>query len=71
MILFLATGFYSGKAPLVPGTFGTLAGVPFALVFHILPLSWHLVYGMGFVLGAVFLADKAAGILGEKTRAAL
>jgi phosphatidylglycerophosphatase A len=66
MILFLATGFYSGKAPLVPGTFGTLAGVPFALVFHILPLSWHLVYGMGFVLGAVFLADKAAGILGEK-----
>jgi phosphatidylglycerophosphatase A len=66
MILFLATGFYSGKAPLVPGTFGTLAGVPFALIFMILPVSWHLVYGIGFVLGAVFLADKAAKILGEE-----
>lgn len=66
MILFLATGFYSGKAPVAPGTFGTLAGIPFALIFMILPVSWHLVYGVGFVLGAVFLADKAAKILGEE-----
>jgi phosphatidylglycerophosphatase A len=66
MILFLATGFYSGKARFSPGTFGTLAGIPFALIFMILPVSWHLVYGVGFVLGAVFLADKAAKILGEE-----
>jgi phosphatidylglycerophosphatase A len=65
-ILFLATGFYSGKVPLAPGTFGTLAGIPFALILKILPVSYHLVYGIGFALGAVFLADKAAGILNEK-----
>jgi len=66
IILFLATGFYSGKLPLAPGTFGTLAGVPFALVLKILPVSYHFVYGLVFVLGAVFLADTAARILGEK-----
>lgn len=66
MILFLATGFYSGKLPFAPGTFGTLVGIPFALILKILPVSYHLVYGVGFVLGAVFLADKAAGILNEK-----
>ena len=66
MILFFAMGFYSGKLPHAPGTFGTLAGIPFALILKILPVPWHLVYGVGFVLGAVFLADKAAGILNEK-----
>ena len=66
MILFLATGFFSGKLPLAPGTFGTLAAVPFALVFKILPMSFHGIYCVGFVLTAVFLADKAANILREK-----
>ena len=71
MILFLATGFFSGKAPVAPGTFGTLTAVPFALVFKILPMSFHGIYCVGFVLMAVFLADKAANILREKTPAAL
>ena len=66
MILFLATGFFSGKAPVAPGTFGTLAAIPFALFYVILPLPFHLIYGVGFILGAVFLADKAAHILGEE-----
>ncbi len=66
MILFLATGFFSGKAPFAPGTFGTLAAIPFALFYLALPLEFHLIYGVGSILGAVFLADKAATILGEE-----
>lgn len=66
MFLFLATGFFSGKVPVAPGTFGTLAAVPFAIVFKIIPAPFHVVYSVGVILAAVFLADKAAGILGEK-----
>jgi phosphatidylglycerophosphatase A len=32
-ILFLATGFYVGYIPFAPGTFGTLVGLPFCLLF--------------------------------------
>lgn len=66
MILFLATGFFSGKAKIVPGTIGTLAGIPFVLLFKIIPMSFHLIYGVVFVLAAVFIADKAAEIMGEE-----
>lgn len=66
MILFLATGFFSGKIPVAPGTFGTIAAVPFVLLYPALPMSFHAIYGVGFILTAVFFADKAAEILGEK-----
>ncbi|MFA5903522.1 MAG: phosphatidylglycerophosphatase A [Desulfobacula sp.] len=65
-ILFLATGFFSGKIPVAPGTFGTLAAVPFALLYTVFPASFHSIYGVSFILAAVFFADKAAGILREK-----
>ena len=35
-IILLATGFYTGYAPIAPGTFGTLVGVP---VFFLLSFS--------------------------------
>ena len=34
-IYWLATWFYSGLAPKAPGTFGTLAALPFAWVIHV------------------------------------
>ena len=65
-ILFIATGFFSGKIPFAPGTFGTIAAVPFALVFLIIPSSFYGIYITGLILAAIYFADQAEKILGEK-----
>ncbi|RBW66022.1 phosphatidylglycerophosphatase A [Vibrionales bacterium C3R12] len=39
----LATGFGSGLSPIVPGTVGTLASIPFYLLLVQLPLPMYLV----------------------------
>ncbi|MGD8117518.1 phosphatidylglycerophosphatase A [Vibrio sp. TRT 29B02] len=39
----LATGFGSGLSPIVPGTMGTLAAIPFYLLLVQLPLPLYLV----------------------------
>jgi len=66
IIMFLATGFFSGKSPFAPGTFGTLAAVPFALVFLVLPPQGHGLYCVGLILFAIYLADEAEKISGKK-----
>ncbi|WP_457552054.1 phosphatidylglycerophosphatase A family protein [Desulfobacula sp.] len=65
-ILFIATGFYSGKSPFAPGTFGTLAAIPFALVFLIIPPWFYGIYITGLILIAIYFSDQAEKILGEK-----
>jgi len=64
--MFIATGFFSGKIPFAPGTFGTLAAIPFALVFLIIPTSFYGVYIVGLILAAIYFADKAEKIIGKK-----
>ncbi len=64
--MFLATGFYAGKSPFAPGTVGTLVGVPFALVFLIIPPPFYGVYVVGLILLAIFIADQAEKILKAK-----
>ena len=64
--MFIATGFFSGKIPFAPGTFGTLAAIPFALVFLIIPASFYGVYIVGLILAAIYFADKAERIIGKK-----
>lgn len=66
IIIFFATGFFSGKIPFAPGTFGTLAAVPFALVFLIIPPLFYGIYMVGLILSAVYIADQAEKILGKK-----
>ncbi len=63
-IHFLAFGFGSGAAPVAPGTFGTLAAIPFYLLLVQLPLSWYLLalivmFGVG-----IFLCDRTARDIG-------
>lgn len=49
---FVAFGFGSGAAPFAPGTFGTLAAIPFYLLLQYLPLgSYLLVLVVAFVVG--------------------
>lgn len=65
-IMFVATGFFSGKSPFAPGTFGTLAAVPFALVFLIIPPSFYGFYIVSLILVAIYVADQAELILEKK-----
>jgi phosphatidylglycerophosphatase A len=63
-IHFIAFGFGSGAAPVAPGTFGTLAGIPFFLLFQGLPLqNYFLVVVVAFAIG-IPLCDKTARDIG-------
>ncbi len=61
---FLAFGLGSGLAPVAPGTAGTLAAIPFAVLIAQLPLWWGLiVVAAAFVLG-IYLCAEASRQLG-------
>jgi phosphatidylglycerophosphatase A len=60
----LAFGFGSGLAPVAPGTFGTLAAIPFYLLLAQLPgWAYLLAVGIAFALG-VIVCDITARRLG-------
>ena len=57
---FLALGLGSGLAPKAPGTFGTLAAIPFFFLIVLLPLwAQAFVLVAGFLIG-IYLCDKTA-----------
>ncbi len=63
-IHFVAFGFGSGAAPVAPGTFGTLAAVPFYLLLQYLPLgSYLLVLVVAFAVGC-WLCDITSRDIG-------
>jgi len=66
IILLIATGFFSGKIPFAPGTFGTIVALPFALLFLIIPSYLHAIYVTCFILAAIYFADKAQKIINKK-----
>lgn len=61
----MSLGFGSGLAPVAPGTFGTLAAIPFYLLLAQLTLPVYLAIILaGFALG-VFLCGYTSDALGE------
>lgn len=59
-IHFLAFGLGSGLAPKAPGTFGTLAAIPFFLLIQPLPLWAYLAFIVAsFILG-VWLCERTS-----------
>jgi phosphatidylglycerophosphatase A len=67
VILFLATGAYSGYAPVAPGTAGSLAALPLALLFaHLWSIAPLLQVGLLAVAvgGACWIAGRADRYLG-------
>ncbi len=60
--IFIATGFYSGKTGFAPGTFGTIAAIPFALLFLVIPVYFHAVYIAGLILAAIYFAPCRCNI---------
>jgi phosphatidylglycerophosphatase A len=68
LILFLATGAYSGYAPIAPGTLGSLVAVPLvflsARLFSTSPIS-QLILLLLAIIGACWIAGTAERYLGE------
>jgi phosphatidylglycerophosphatase A len=68
LILFIATGAYSGYAPVASGTFGSLAAIPlvfgFGWLFHISP-ALQIAMLVGAIAGACWIAGQADVLLRE------
>jgi phosphatidylglycerophosphatase A len=66
IIIFLATGFYTGYAPVVPGTFGTLVGIPIAFLLSFLNLGMSTMILIALIIVSCWIADEAEKIYGIK-----
>ena len=64
--IFLATGAYSGYAPVMPGTFGTLAAIPVFVVFSFLDLAAYFAATAIFILASIWISHRAALIFRKK-----
>ena len=60
----LAFGFGSGLAPVAPGTFGTLAAVPFYLLMAQLPLAGYLAVLALVILAGIPICGRTSRDLG-------
>lgn len=58
LIHFAATGAYSGKAPWMPGTFGSLTALPLCFVFASLPIVPAMVVLVLFIVAAIYIAGQ-------------
>ncbi len=66
LILFFASGCYSGYAPIASGTVGTLVGIPVFILLSQLPLLQYGILTAGFLLAGVWLSSRAEAILGAR-----
>jgi phosphatidylglycerophosphatase A len=69
LIIFLATGFYSGYTPAIPGTAGSVVGVAiwwliFLPLWHRSPAAALALWAITFAAGC-FIAGRAEKLLGE------
>ena len=66
LIVFLATGCFTGFLPLIPGTWGTFASIPVVILAHKGGGTSQLVSAICFVVFAVWIAGKAETLLGVR-----
>ncbi len=64
--MVFATGGYSGKIRVAPGTFGTVAGLPFIFILSRIPAPYNIIYVIGLILAAMYVSDQAEKILNKK-----
>ena len=62
---FLAFGFGSGLSRYAPGTVGTVAAIPLALILKSLPAAWFWPLLVGSFLLGIYLCDVSARRLGQ------
>ena len=59
IVVFLATGCFTGFLPTMPGTWGTFAGIPLVIISHRLTSIMQPVVAVVFVTFAVYIAGRA------------
>ncbi|OGP94481.1 MAG: phosphatidylglycerophosphatase A [Deltaproteobacteria bacterium RBG_16_47_11] len=65
-ILFLATGFGVGYAPVAPGTLGTLIAIPVYFFLSEIPSPLYEITLIGFFFLSVWLSENAEIFFGKK-----
>jgi phosphatidylglycerophosphatase A len=63
-ICLLAFGFGSGLAPKAPGTFGTLAAIPFYWLAAPLPVPAYLLLALGMLIAGIWICGRCEQIIG-------
>jgi phosphatidylglycerophosphatase A len=71
LILAAATGFGLGYSPVAPGTVGTLAALPLIWISQGISGGAQAFFGACFILSAVYAADQAEKLLGQKDPGAI
>lgn len=66
VVMFLATGFYLGKIPVAPGTFGSLPGLLLCWALSGISASAAVVVGLVLIALAVWVSHEAEKLLGSK-----
>ena len=70
-VIFLSTGAFSGYAPVMPGTVGTLVGVGVFLLLSGCSVPVYLVFTVFFTAFAVWVSGKAERIFEKKDPSAV
>lgn len=63
-IHFLATGFASGLSPIMPGTMGSLAAIPFWLLLVMLPLPVYILLLVIATLFGIYVCQRTSQDMG-------
>jgi len=63
IVVFLATGCFTGFLPLMPGTWGTFAAIPIVIIVHRVDLILQGIIALAFVTFAAWVAGRAEILL--------
>jgi len=66
IVIFFSSGFYIGKVPVVPGTFGSLVGLIFCLVLSRLDIVFVLCSIAFTIAFSIWISDQAERLLARK-----
>ena len=70
-VLFFATGFFVGKAPFAPGTFGTVLGIPLCFLLTKIGFFRAVLFTTIFVMAAIWASHRAQQILKQNDPACI
>jgi phosphatidylglycerophosphatase A len=63
IVIFLATGCFTGYSPLAPGTTGTLAAIPIYFFLSRLSPPYYIAILLGSIYAAIWVSDRAEVLL--------
>jgi phosphatidylglycerophosphatase A len=66
IVVFLATGFFTGFLPTMPGTWGTFAGIPLVIISHRLTSTMQVIFTVVFVTFAAYIAGRAEILFADR-----